>query len=105
MSLDITFQYLYFRRKIPLETYGWIMEVVPSRQYKLTVRVYEVSPAEVARTMKFLRVNHELYYLYYALMYYEGIRVRYAVRFVESFRPEEELFIEMLGDYTQRLTC
>ncbi len=22
-------QYLYFRRRIPLETYGWIMEVVP----------------------------------------------------------------------------
>jgi len=30
-------QYLYYLRRIPPETYGWIMEVVPSRSYKLDV--------------------------------------------------------------------
>ena len=28
-----------------------------------------------------------------------------AVKLVESFSPDEEVFIEMLGDYTRRLTC
>ena len=91
--------------EIPLETYKLLMKVISSRRYKLTIKVYEVSPAEAARTMEFIRATQELCYLYYVLMYYGGVRVRHAVRLIESFRPEEEVFIEMLGDYAQRLTC
>ena len=36
-------QYLYYLRRIPPETYGWLMEVVPSRSYKLDVRPYPIS--------------------------------------------------------------
>jgi len=33
-------QYLYYRRKIYTETFNWVMEVVPSRGYKMDVRPY-----------------------------------------------------------------
>jgi len=33
-------QYLYYMKRIPLEIYGWLMEVVPSRSYKLDVKSY-----------------------------------------------------------------
>ena len=36
-------QYLYYRRISP-ETFGWIMEVVPSRTYKLYARPYPNKP-------------------------------------------------------------
>jgi hypothetical protein len=35
-------QYLYYMRKIPPETYGWLMEVVPSRSYKLNLMINRV---------------------------------------------------------------
>jgi hypothetical protein len=58
-------QYLYYLRRIPPETYGWLMEVVPSRSYKLDVRSYPISIEDLAKTMKTLRESHELYYLVY----------------------------------------
>ncbi|GBF09531.1 integrase protein [Aeropyrum pernix] len=33
-------QYLYFKRRIFPETFGWLMEVAPSRSYKLDVRPF-----------------------------------------------------------------
>jgi hypothetical protein len=61
-------QYLFYRRLIPPEVFGWIMEVVPSRSYRLDVRPYQISLDDVARTVQLLRQNHELYYLLYRLM-------------------------------------
>jgi len=43
-------QYLYYLRRIPPETYGWLMEVVPSRSYKLDIRPYPISLEEVKKT-------------------------------------------------------
>ncbi|MEM4488517.1 MAG: integrase, partial [Desulfurococcaceae archaeon] len=48
-------QYLYHKRRIPPETFGWIMEVVPSRSYKLDVRPYQISLEDVRKTLKFLK--------------------------------------------------
>jgi hypothetical protein len=56
-------QYLYYMHKISPETYGWLMEVVPSRSYRLDVRPYPISPEDVKRTLAYLREWHELYYL------------------------------------------
>ncbi len=36
-------QHLYYLMKIPSETYGWLMGVVPSRSYKLDVEPYPMS--------------------------------------------------------------
>jgi len=36
-------QYLYYKRAIPPETYGWLMEVAPSRSYKMDVRPYPIN--------------------------------------------------------------
>jgi|MonGeyMetagenome_1017769.scaffolds.fasta_scaffold77263_3 hypothetical protein len=58
-------QYLYYLRRIPPETYGWLMEVVPSRSYRLDVRRYPISIEDLAKTMNTLRESHELYYLVY----------------------------------------
>lgn len=56
-------QYLYYLRRIPPETYGWLMDVVPSRSYRLDVRPYPINPEDVKRTLAYLREWHELYYL------------------------------------------
>jgi hypothetical protein len=61
-------QYLYYLRRIPPETYEWIMEVVPSRSYKLDVRPYPINLEDVAETLRYLEENHEFYYLIYRLM-------------------------------------
>ena len=50
-------QYLYYSRRIPPETYGWIMEVVPSRSYKLDVRPYSIDLEDVAETLRYLEEN------------------------------------------------
>jgi hypothetical protein len=65
-------QYLYYLRRIPPETYGWLMEVVPSRSYRLDVRSYPISIEDLAKTMNTLRESHELYYLVYRLMLEEA---------------------------------
>jgi hypothetical protein len=61
-------QYLYYMRRIPPETYGWLMEVVPSRSYRLDVRSYPIDLNDVVRTLSTLREEHGLYYLIYRLM-------------------------------------
>ena len=48
-------QYLCSLRRMPPETYGWLMEVVPSRSYKLDVRPYPISLDEVRKTMEHLK--------------------------------------------------
>jgi intergrase/recombinase len=98
-------QYLYYMRKIPPETYGWIMEVVPSRSYKLDVRLYPINLEDVARTLKYLEENHELYYLIYRLMLEGGLRLSHALLLVESFNPRELVEIPGVGLETTRLVC
>jgi len=61
-------QYHYYMRRIPPETYGWLMEVVPSRSYRLDVRSYPIDLNDVVRTLSTLREEHGLYYLIYRLM-------------------------------------
>jgi len=56
-------QYLYYKRAITPETFGWIMEVVPSRSYKLDVRPYQISFEEVVKTFRHLKERHGKYYL------------------------------------------
>ncbi|MFZ8782649.1 MAG: hypothetical protein ACO2OR_01495 [Desulfurococcaceae archaeon] len=72
-------QYLYFMRRILPETYGWLMEVVPSRSYRLDVRPYPINPKDVKRTLAYLRERHELYYLVYRLMLEGGLRLSHAL--------------------------
>jgi intergrase/recombinase len=98
-------QYLYYMRKIPPETYGWIMEVVPSRSYKLDVRPYPINLEDVAKTLKYLEENHELYYLIYRLMLEGGLRLSHALLLIESFNPKELVEIPGVGLETTRLVC
>jgi len=98
-------QYLYYLRRIPPETYGWIMEVVPSRSYKLDVRPYPIDLEDVAKTLKYLEENHELYYLIYRLMLEGGLRLSHALLLIESFSPKELVEIPGVGLETTRLVC
>ena len=98
-------RYLYFRRKIPLETFGWIMEVVSSRTYEGRVRIFKIDVELFKKTMDFLRERHELYYTYYLIMYYSGIRLEHVVKLVETYRPDEVVYVEMMDDYSTRLVC
>ena len=96
-------QYLFYRRVIPPEVFGWIMEVVPSRSYRLDVRPYQISLDDVAKTLQFLRQRHELYYLLYRLMLEGGLRLSHAIQVVKEFRPSEVVEIPAIGLETKRL--
>jgi intergrase/recombinase len=98
-------QYLYYLRKIPPETYGWVMEVVPSRSYKLDVRPYPISLEDIVKTMNALEESHRLYYLIYKLMLEGGLRLSHALLLIESFSPREFVEIPGVGIETARLAC
>ncbi|MCC6014623.1 MAG: integrase [Desulfurococcaceae archaeon] len=98
-------QYLYYMRRIPPETYGWLMEVVPSRSYRLDVRSYPIDLNDVVRTLSTLREEHELYYLIYRLMLEGGLRLSHALLVVRGFNPREVVEVGSLGLDTPRLVC
>jgi intergrase/recombinase len=98
-------QYLFYRRLIPPEVFGWIMEVVPSRSYRLDVRPYQISLDSVAKTLQYLQQRHELYYLLYRLMLEGGLRLSHAIQVVKEFRPSEAVEIPAIGLETKRLVC
>jgi intergrase/recombinase len=98
-------QYLYYSRRIPPETYGWLMEVVPSRSYRLDVRPYPINLEDVAKTLKYLEGNHELYYLAYRLMLEGGLRLSHALLLIKSFSPRDLVEIPGVDIETNRLVC
>ncbi|MEM1930270.1 MAG: integrase [Thermofilaceae archaeon] len=98
-------QYLFYRRMIDPETYGWLMEVVPSRRYVLDVRPYQVSLEDLAKTMRFLRENHGLYYLLYRLMLESGARLEHALVLLSTWSPREKVLVETIDLETYRLVC
>jgi len=98
-------QYLYYMRRIPPETYGWLMEIVPSRSYRLDVRSYPIDLNDVVRTLSTLREEHELYYLVYRLMLEGGLRLSHAAYIVRSFNPGEVVEVPGVDLGTERLVC
>ncbi len=98
-------QYLYYLRKISPETYGWLMEIVPSRSYKIDVRSYPINIEDLVKTLSTLRDSHELYYLVYKLMLEGGLRLSHAIHIIESFNPNEIIEINGLNAETPRLVC
>ncbi|MEM1667761.1 MAG: integrase [Thermofilaceae archaeon] len=98
-------QYLYHRRKITPETFGWIMEVVPSRGYKLDVRPYQISLEDVRKTLEFLKENHKLYYTVYRTMLESGARFEHILEMIRTWNPNEVVVIESIDLETERLVC
>ena len=98
-------QYLYFKRKISPETFGWIMEVVPSRSYKLDVRPYQVSLEDLKKTLAFLKEKHRLYYTIYRVMLESGARFEHVLKMFENWSPRETIEIPGLNIVTKRLVC
>jgi intergrase/recombinase len=98
-------QYLYHKRMVSPETFGWIMEVVPSRGYKLDVRPYQISLDDVVKTVQYLKQYHERYYLVYRLMIEGGLRLSHAVHIVKTFNPKEVVEIPEIHLETPRLVC
>jgi intergrase/recombinase len=98
-------QYLYHVRRISPETYGWMMEVVPSRSYKVDVRPYPINMQDLQRTMNFLKKDHEKYYITYRLMLEGGLRLSHTIKLLENWNPNEIIEINGLGIDTQRLVC
>lgn len=96
-------QYLFFRRRISPETFGWIMEVVPSRSYRLDVRPYKIQLEDVKRTFRLLRGEHQTYYIVYRVMLESGARLGHVLRMIESWSPGEVVEIPGVGVETRRL--
>jgi len=82
-------QYLYFRRRISPETFGWIMEVVPSRSYKLDVRPYKIELEDVRKTLGYLRQHHQTYYTIYRAMLESGARFEHVLKMLAEWSPDE----------------
>ena len=98
-------QYLYYARRISPETYGWIMEVVPSRGYRMDVRSYPIDIRDAVKTLTHLKSKHELYYLIYRLMIEGGLRLSHALTLIKSFNPDEVVEVNGLDVDTPRLVC
>ncbi|MEM4554129.1 MAG: integrase [Ignisphaera sp.] len=98
-------QYLYYRRRISPETFGWIMEVVPSRGYRLDVRPYQISIEDVRKTLKFLKENHRIYYTVYRTMLESGARFKHVLEMIKTWSPNEVAIIESIDLETERLVC
>jgi intergrase/recombinase len=98
-------QYLYYRRRISPETFGWIMEVVPSRSYRLDVRPYQISLEDVRKTMDYLRERHRVYYAVYRVMLESGARFEHVLRMIELWNPDDTVEIPGTGIVTRRLVC
>jgi len=98
-------RYLFYRRRIPAESYGWLLEAVPSRTYKLDVRPYPIPREELRRTLETLRGEHALYYTLYRLMLEGGLRLGHALALIASWRPGEVVEVPGVGIETPRLVC
>jgi intergrase/recombinase len=98
-------QYLYYTRKISPETYGWIMEVVPSRSYRMDVRPYPINIEDLVGTLSTLKRSHRIYYLLYRIMLEGGLRLSHAMHIIRTFNPEEVVEINRLDTETKRLVC
>ena len=98
-------QYLYHRRRISGETMAWILEVVPSRSYRLDVRPYPIELSDVRRTIEHLRRSHRLYYTIYRVMLESGARLSHTLLMLENWRPEERVEIPETSITTRRLVC
>ncbi|MEM1696405.1 MAG: integrase, partial [Desulfurococcaceae archaeon] len=98
-------QYLFYKRLVEPEVYGWLMEVVPSRTYKLDVRPYQISLEDVRRTLDYLGKHHELYYVLYRLMLESGARLEHAIKLLSSWAPNALVEVPGLDIETKRLVC
>ncbi len=98
-------QYLYYKRRISPETFGWIMEVVPSRSYKLDVRPYPIELGDVRKTLDHLRGHHRTYYTIYKLMLESGARFEHTLKMIEAWKPNEIVELPGTGIITKRLIC
>ncbi len=98
-------RYLFRYRKIPGETYGWIMEVVPARSWSGDVQYRQIPLEEVVKTMSFLKEHHREYYAFYRLLLESGVRELHAIQMIHSFNPDEEVYVKRGGFYSKRLIC
>lgn len=98
-------QYLYYRRRISPEAFGWLTEAVPSRGYRLDVKPYPISLEDVRRTLELLGENHPVYYTVYRVMIESGARYTHVLRMIESWDPGGTVEIPGVGVTTERLVC
>ena len=98
-------QYLYFKRRISPETFGWIMEVVPSRSYRLDVRPYRIVLGDVKKTLDYLKQHHQTYYAIYQVMLESGVRYVHVLKMVAERSPGEIVEIPGTDIVSKRLVC
>jgi len=98
-------RYLCYKRRISPETFGWIMEVAPSRSYRLDVSSYQISLYDVKKTLEFLRSKHAVYYVIYRVMLESGARFEHVLKIIKTWRPDEVIEILNIGVETRRLVC
>jgi intergrase/recombinase len=96
-------QYLYTRGEISHQTLFWILTRVPGRRSDKTPRNPVVDVGRLREALKYLRENHEYYYLLYRLMLESGLRFEHALRFLAN--PELEGQVSVYDRIYPRLYC
>ncbi|NPA85603.1 MAG: helix-turn-helix domain-containing protein, partial [Crenarchaeota archaeon] len=98
-------RWLHLERRLDSDFVGWALKKVPSRRYKASLKVHEISPEEISRTLSVLKQENERLYWLYRLLLESGLRLAHALELLASWNPTEKVFVEPLGKVEERCKC
>ncbi|UXD22063.1 hypothetical protein IPA_01265 [Ignicoccus pacificus DSM 13166] len=87
-------RWLQLERKIDSEFVEWALKKVPTRRYKTNVKIHEISFEEVSKALETLKRENERFYWLYRLLLESGIRLAHTLESLESWNPNEKVFVE-----------
>ncbi len=98
-------RWLTLERKVDSEFAEWVLKKVPTRRYKVSVRIHEISFEDVRKALGTLsEVNSKLYWLY-RLLLESGIRLAHTLELLANWNPSEKIFVKPLGKVEERCKC
>ncbi len=97
--------WLLLERKTDSEFVSWALKKVPTRSYKASVKVHEISFEEVTKSLSVLKQENEKLYWLYRLLLESGLRLAHALELITSWDPTERVFVEALGRVEDRCKC
>ncbi|UXD22226.1 hypothetical protein IPA_02740 [Ignicoccus pacificus DSM 13166] len=97
--------WLLLERRVDSEFVSWALKKIPTRGYKVSVKVHEISFEEVTKTLTVLKQENEEIYWLYRLLLESGLRLAHALELIASWNPTEKVFVEPLGKVEERCKC
>jgi intergrase/recombinase len=98
-------RWLQLEREIDNEFAEWVLKKVPTRRYKVSVKIHEISFEDVRKALKVLSEKDLKLYWLYRLLLESGIRLAHALELIENWNPNEKVFVDALGRIEERCKC